>query len=158
MHRSDDRLEAGNEFVAEFQSAFSDGRDWSDMTATVAMIQRTYETRWQTRTHLALGTVAVGQTWRFLKHSLAITTVNLPFTMNYRAQAIIKPTKKLTLPYSHLPQIDVYVGTENVRDHVWEMSDELLESNRVGVTPFPILLDHFESMISQAKETGWDVV
>lgn len=152
------RLQLSHEFVSRYHDEVAAQCRPADMAATVLMVERTYEAQRKLRSHYALGTIAIGQQWRYLKHSLAITTVNRPFTMNYRTQAVIQPTRKLTVPYSHIPQLEIYVGVEEVQDHLWEMSDELLESNRVGIKPFPIFLDHLESMISEAKAADWDII
>lgn len=157
MSTQHNRLQEAHEFVSSFHDAMNELEAVSTKTAIVAMVERTYETQRRTRSHLMIGTIAMGQSWRYLKHTLAINTVNLPFTMNYRAQAVIQQTHKLSVPYAQLAETDLYVGADCVRDHVWDLADELLENNRVGVTPFPILLDHFESMVDQAKEIGWNI-
>jgi hypothetical protein len=156
--RPGERLQLGHEFVSLYNDEIKAGHRYADKAATVVMLERTYEAQRRVRTHFALGSVALGQQWRYLRHSLAITTVNQPFTMNYRSQATIQPHNKLTVPYDHIHQMDMYVGVEHVRDHLWEMADELLESNRVGIRPFPIFLDHLESMVAEAKEAEWDIV
>lgn len=158
MLKPGDKLQESREFISGYHDEIADHCQSADMTATVLMIERTYEAQRRLRTHFVVGTIAIGQQWRYLKHSLAITTVNRPFSLNFRSQAIIQPITKLTVPYNHIPQLDMHVGVEEVRDHLWDMTDELLESNGVGLKPFPIFLDHLESMISEAKEADWNIV
>ena len=159
MLRPGDRLQSGYEFISEYHDGLADlAAQTTERTATVALIERHYIAQRRERTHYALGTIAVGQQWRMLKHSLAITTVNQPFTLNYRSRAVIQPAHKLTVPYSHIPQSSLYLGAETVRDHIWDSVEELMEPTRIGIQPFPIFLDHLESMVAEAKETGWDII
>lgn len=158
MLRPGDRLQSGYEFISEYHDGLTDLTQHSERTATLTLVERRYVAQRYERTHYAVGAIAVGQKWRMLKHSLAITTVNQPFSLNYRSQAVIQPAYKLAVPYSHIPQSSLYLGAETVRDHIWDSVEELMEPTRVGIQPFPIFLDHLESMVAEAKEAGWDII
>lgn len=152
------RRARAHEFVSQYHDDLGEMQPNTDENmASVAMLERNYQVRGQTRQHYLLGVVAVGDKWRMLKHTLAIDTVNKPFGLNYMSEASIQNGRKLTIPYVQLDETRLYVGKNTVEDRIW--SDGAMQrETRAGIHPLPIMLDNFGAMVTEAKEAGWQIL
>lgn len=147
-----------HEFVSQYHDDLKELQPDSDeKIASVAMLERNYEVRGQERQHYLLGVVAVAGRWRMLKHTLAIDTVNLPFGLNYRAEASIQNGRKLTVPYAQLDETQLFVGMATVEDRIWA-DGAMQRETKAGTQQLPVMLDNFGAMVTEAKEAGWQIL